>query len=110
MGSKSLLLQAQRFVKHRVAVDEPMSRKGTSDTYCYGFEDDGPHANTVLGAVWMTHQASPFLGFGSKLASQTRFQSHFSLARMVFRVQDIIFDMEKNEVGIAAANCWRLNW
>jgi len=49
-------------------------RKGRTDTYCYGFEDDGPRANTVLGAVWMTHQ-------------------------------DIIFDMEKNEVGIAPANC-----
>ena len=31
-------------------------RKGRSDTYCYGFEDDGPHANTVLGAVWMMHK------------------------------------------------------
>lgn len=49
-------------------------RKGRTDTYCYGFEDDGPRANTVLGAVWMTHQ-------------------------------DVIFDMEKNEVGIAPASC-----
>ena len=49
-------------------------RRGTSDTYCYGFEDDGPHANTVLGAAWMKRQ-------------------------------NIIFDMEKNEVGIATANC-----
>jgi len=49
-------------------------RKGSSQTYCYGFEDDGPSANTVLGAVWMMHQ-------------------------------DIVFDMEKSEVGIAAAKC-----
>lgn len=33
-------------------------RKGSTDTYCYGFADDGPHANTVLGAVWMMHQES----------------------------------------------------
>eukprot|EP00434_Breviolum_minutum_P012780 symbB.v1.2.011262.t1/scaffold748.1/size165754/16 len=25
-------------------------RKGKTDTYCYGFQDDGPNANTVLGA------------------------------------------------------------
>eukprot|EP00438_Fugacium_kawagutii_P015823 Skav211382 [mRNA] locus=scaffold2406:181827:184479:- [translate_table: standard] len=31
-------------------------RKGKTDTYCYGFEDDGPRANTVLGAVWMMHK------------------------------------------------------
>lgn len=31
-------------------------RKGDSDTYCYAFQDDGPTANTVLGAVWMKHQ------------------------------------------------------
>ena len=30
-------------------------RKGDSDTYCYAFQDDGPTANTVLGAVWMKH-------------------------------------------------------
>ena len=32
------------------------TRKGKTDTYCYGFEDDGPRANTVLGAVWMMHK------------------------------------------------------
>ncbi|CAJ1404262.1 unnamed protein product, partial [Effrenium voratum] len=31
-------------------------RKHSTNSYCYGFEDDGPHANTVLGAVWMMHK------------------------------------------------------
>ena len=31
------------------------TRRG-KNTYCYGFHDDGPNANTVLGAVWMLHQ------------------------------------------------------
>jgi len=31
-------------------------RKGGGDNYCYSFEDDGPTANTVLGATWMIHQ------------------------------------------------------
>jgi len=35
-------------------------RKGKTDTYCYGFEDDGPRANTVLGAVWMMHKEIVF--------------------------------------------------
>eukprot|EP00439_Symbiodinium_sp_Y106_P074689 s1751_g14.t1 len=64
----------EKFPHISVVFDGVETKKGRTDTYCYGFEDDGPRANTVLGAVWMTHQ-------------------------------DIIFDMEKNEVGIAPANC-----
>merc|ERR1719330_2033237 len=30
-------------------------RKGSSTRWCYSFEDDGPGANTVLGASWMQH-------------------------------------------------------
>lgn len=28
-------------------------RKGTTSKMCYAFQDDGPRANTVLGAAWM---------------------------------------------------------
>jgi len=30
-------------------------RKGETITHCYAFQDDGPRANTVLGASWMLH-------------------------------------------------------
>lgn len=30
-------------------------RKGSGNRWCYSFEDDGPGANTVLGASWMLH-------------------------------------------------------
>eukprot|EP00440_Ansanella_granifera_P050411 gb/GFBE01054635.1/.p1 GENE.gb/GFBE01054635.1/~~gb/GFBE01054635.1/.p1 ORF type:complete len:676 (+),score=110.54 gb/GFBE01054635.1/:1-2028(+) len=49
-------------------------RKGSGSSYCYGFQDDGPSAGTVLGSVWMIHQ-------------------------------EIVFDMENSQVGIAQANC-----
>lgn len=31
-------------------------RKGGGNTWCFGFEDDGPGAGTVLGASWMMHK------------------------------------------------------
>mmetsp|Transcript_17213 Transcript_17213/g.37302 ORF Transcript_17213/g.37302 Transcript_17213/m.37302 type:complete len:534 (+) Transcript_17213:137-1738(+) len=31
-------------------------RKGAGNKFCYGFENDGPHANTVLGASWMMYK------------------------------------------------------
>jgi len=31
-------------------------RKGTSNQWCYSFQDDGPGASTVLGASWMIYQ------------------------------------------------------
>merc|ERR1719336_2149884 len=31
-------------------------RKSNSRIWCYGFEDDGPGADTVLGASWMMYQ------------------------------------------------------
>merc|ERR1719421_2785199 len=37
---------------------EPRSylyHKGSGDRWCYAFEDDGPNADTVLGASWMLH-------------------------------------------------------
>lgn len=41
----------------RTLTDRSVARKHSTNSYCYGFEDDGPHANTVLGAVWMMHKA-----------------------------------------------------
>mmetsp|Transcript_45117 Transcript_45117/g.98049 ORF Transcript_45117/g.98049 Transcript_45117/m.98049 type:complete len:559 (+) Transcript_45117:59-1735(+) len=35
-------------------------RKGSTDRWCYAFENDGPNANTVLGASWMLHQEIVF--------------------------------------------------
>lgn len=32
-----------------------MYRRGNSHRYCYGFQDDGARANTVLGASWMMY-------------------------------------------------------
>ena len=77
-----------------------MARKGKTDTYCYGFEDDGPHANTVLGAVWMTHQAMPSCAWWA-LFCFLRLPQSCGVRFM----EDIIFDMERSEVGIAPANC-----
>jgi len=31
-------------------------RKSRSNRWCYAFYDDGPNANTLLGATWMLHQ------------------------------------------------------
>eukprot|EP00933_Yihiella_yeosuensis_P066225 TRINITY_DN7039_c0_g1_i1.p1 TRINITY_DN7039_c0_g1~~TRINITY_DN7039_c0_g1_i1.p1 ORF type:complete len:544 (+),score=61.57 TRINITY_DN7039_c0_g1_i1:86-1633(+) len=31
-------------------------RKGSSNRWCYSFQNDGPGANSVLGASWMIHQ------------------------------------------------------
>jgi len=49
-------------------------RKGLSTSWCYSFEDDGPNANTVLGAAWMIQH-------------------------------EVIFDLPRNQVGVADANC-----
>lgn len=65
MGARSIPLQAwvesTLFIWSKREVQGFLSfksttRKGKTDTYCYGFQDDGPNANTVLGAVWMLHQ------------------------------------------------------
>eukprot|EP00929_Paragymnodinium_shiwhaense_P014567 TRINITY_DN122487_c0_g1_i1.p1 TRINITY_DN122487_c0_g1~~TRINITY_DN122487_c0_g1_i1.p1 ORF type:complete len:541 (-),score=70.64 TRINITY_DN122487_c0_g1_i1:7-1629(-) len=34
--------------------------KGTTNTWCYAFENDGKNANTVLGASWMLHKEIVF--------------------------------------------------
>jgi len=36
--------------------DAYMYRKGRSTTWCYAFENDGPHASTVLGASFMINK------------------------------------------------------
>eukprot|EP00419_Tripos_fusus_P031863 CAMPEP_0172786208 /NCGR_PEP_ID=MMETSP1074-20121228/205832_1 /TAXON_ID=2916 /ORGANISM="Ceratium fusus, Strain PA161109" /LENGTH=367 /DNA_ID=CAMNT_0013623221 /DNA_START=219 /DNA_END=1322 /DNA_ORIENTATION=- len=51
-----------------------MYRKGQSNRWCYAFEDDGPNANTVLGAAWMIQH-------------------------------EVIFDLPRNQIGVANANC-----
>eukprot|EP00435_Cladocopium_sp_Y103_P067295 s679_g29.t2 len=61
-------------VKTKWVPEAYLYRKGDSDTYCYAFQDDGPTANTVLGAVWMKHQ-------------------------------EIMFDLDNKQVGIAPARC-----
>jgi len=49
-------------------------RQGQSTRWCYAFDDDGPGANTVLGAAWMIQH-------------------------------EVIFDLPRNQVGVADANC-----
>mmetsp|Transcript_60074 Transcript_60074/g.110380 ORF Transcript_60074/g.110380 Transcript_60074/m.110380 type:complete len:568 (+) Transcript_60074:130-1833(+) len=46
-------------MKGATSVWEPrgyLYRKGTSNQWCYSFEDDGPRAPTVLGASWMLYK------------------------------------------------------
>lgn len=53
-----------------------MYQKSGGNRYCYAFEDDGAHANTVLGASWMM-------------------------------MQEVIFDLKNQVVGVVQANCPR---